>query len=148
MAFEKNNFFVFGNNLNSNNTKNESAAEVRSEGEGSGIYTCAACNAKSNSQICVKCGYDNSRNYESYPTIQKIKPNTPAISLFKLLCDPPAEPSVEQTMALLKTQKWDESVLDAVEEILNNASGKLSEKTYILKGKNTFRKKFRFPDFS
>lgn len=132
MSSNKYDFFAFGNNL-SDGLKSETVEKMPTvEVTDNGVYTCAVCKAKSNTTLCAKCGFDNSRNYEQYPTLQKIKTRTPAVSLFKALWSPPAEPSVEQTMALLRNQRWDDNVLSAVEKLLSGAKdGNIIEPTHI-----------------
>lgn len=122
MSRNKSDFFSFGNNL-FNNKKGKSAEKTSSEQTSDeDLLTCTVCSSKISTSLCPNCGFDNSRNYEQYPSLQKIEDPVPAISLFKALWNPPDEPSVEQSLALLENQKWDEHVLDAVEEILKNAS--------------------------
>ncbi len=152
MSTNKSDFFSFGNNLSGevkddaaiDNTEFDAtvfydtgfdATEINTsanETNGANLYTCSVCSAKISTPVCHVCGFDNSRNYEQNPTLQMLGESTPAVSLFKALWNPPEKPSAEQTLALIKNQKWDDRVLSAVEDILKRAeSGKFTEQQNI-----------------
>ncbi len=132
MNSKNNDYFTVGNSL-SNSTPNKSADKAASvNAKGKCSHICTVCGTQNRTPLCEKCGFDNSRNYELYPTLQVIKSRTPAVSLFKILWNPPPEPSVEQTLALIKNQQWDDNVLSAVEKILSSAkSGRFDKQQFI-----------------
>lgn len=95
-------------------------------------YICAVCSAKISTPLCTDCGFDNSCNYEQYPTLQKIEKNTPSISHLKSQRNSNSKPSVEEAVAFFRLQKWDEHVISAVEEILKRAArGLFTEQHYV-----------------
>ena len=110
-------YFSFGDNL-SDKVKIE-YADIKNS---TSLHTCAVCAAKNLTLLCPDCGFDNSCNYELYPSLQKIDARTPSVSQLIEQRNSSAEPSVEKTIDFLKKQNWNGHVLSAVEEILTFAA--------------------------
>lgn len=95
-------------------------------------YICAVCSAKISTPLCTDCGFDNSCNYEQYPTLQKIEKNTPSISHLKSQRNSNSKPSVEEAVAFLRHQGWEEYVISAAEKILKRAAhGLFTEQHFV-----------------
>lgn len=110
-------------------------------------YICAVCSAKISTPLCTDCGFDNSCNYEQYPTLQKIEKNTPSISHFKSQRNSNSKPSVEEAIAFLRHQGWEEYVVSAAEKILKRAAhGLFTEQHYVeIKKRSGIEQKVNIP---
>ena len=78
---------------------------------------CAVCGNKMEGTFCTNCGFDSSRDYENFPTVQLLPEDARAISCFKKKL----RPSAADAISLLRNQGWDEHVLKAVQKLLQQA---------------------------
>lgn len=114
-------FFSFGADL-SDVGERESVPEIHTVVIGDeNTHTCPVCSAQISTCLCPDCGFDSSRDYEQYPTLQDLGEVAHAISYLKAQWETSAEPSVGQAIAFLRRQGWEEYVLSAVEDILRCA---------------------------
>lgn len=80
---------------------------------------CSLCGKEAPGAVCAACGFDESRNYEKYPTLQMPETLPRAVSALR---HSGQTPSVEDALLALQAQGWEGAVLSAVRELLRSAT--------------------------
>ncbi len=89
---------------------------------------CAVCGKSAATNPCPRCGFDSSRDYEHYPTIQHLPQTARPISHLKKKLRPSAATAVD----MLRKQGWDSHVLNAVQKVLSQAeNGTFTPQHYV-----------------
>lgn len=79
--------------------------------------SCAVCGTPHPGTRCPQCDFDESCNYELFPTLQLLDENAHPISYWK----EQRTPNAIRAIAMLRKQGWDYHVLNAVKKILDLA---------------------------